>query len=370
MLSHRAKLDWRYKNTQYNNISCSNPDQLARLHDWLGAATILPPKHIYDPDSPCVFDPDIYSTFRPKCTRYNPLESPGSYVLISNGATGAKDKVAIFTKNDAIVLNADSYEEAIILFWPYATERRLTKPTKLTVYKFSDMTCLYLFRHISAHYSHTRSRHLQLNISMDSMAAILSLVSIDYWTHLTSRTIHVSKLLSVTVCFYLNHPVTHWWLAPNTVTTPRGTMNTPTYRVHPTHEYTHHTKWTHTLANDYSTLSQSVQSLYMKMSMPLPANRDILVCDGTNITLLELTTQIKTQQLPEAYVKVVHSAVLISILLISIMLNRLSHTTLVNSSLSTHSHIIVLDPQYSSMLTSSQISHLVEFIRSSSSPSL
>ena len=63
-------------------------------------------------------------------------------------------------------------------------------------------------------------------------------------------------------------------------------MNTPTYRVHPTHEYIHHTKWNRTLANDYSTLSQSVQSLYMKMSMPLPANRDILVCDGaTNNTI-------------------------------------------------------------------------------------
>ena len=56
----------------------------------------------------------------------------------------------------------------------------------------------------------TRFHYLQLNISMDSMADILSLVSIDYRTHLTSRTIHVSKLLLVTVCFYLNHPVAHW----------------------------------------------------------------------------------------------------------------------------------------------------------------
>ena len=67
----------------------------------------------------------------------------------------------------------------------------------------------------------------------------MSLVNIDFRTHLTSRTIHVSKLLSVTVCFYLNHPVTHWWLA----------LNTPTYHVHHTHEYIHHTKWNHTLAN-------------------------------------------------------------------------------------------------------------------------
>ena len=86
-----------------------------------------------------------------------------------------------------------------------------------------------------------------------------------------------------------------------------------------------------TLANDYSTLSQPVLSLSMKMSMPLPATRDILVCDGTNRTLLELTAQTKTQQLPEVYVKVVHSAVLTSDLLISTMLSQLSHTTLVNS---------------------------------------
>ena len=86
-------------------------------------------------------------------------------------------------------------------------------------------------------------------------------------------------------------------------------MNTPTYHVHHTHEYIHHTKWNHTLTNDYSTLSQSVLSLDMKMFMPLPTTRDILVCDSTNRTLLELTTQTKTQQLPEVYVKVVHSAV-------------------------------------------------------------
>ena len=121
-------------------------------------------------------------------------------------------------------------------------------------------------------------------------------------------------------------------------------MNTATYHVHHTHEYIHHTKWNHTLANNYSTLSQSVLNLYMKMSMPLPASWDILVCDGTNSTLLELTTQTRMQQLPEVYVKVVHSAVLASILLISTMLNQLSHTTLVNSSSSMPSHTTVLDP--------------------------
>ena len=74
----------------------------------------------------------------------------------------------------------------------------------------------------------------------------------------------------------------------------------PTSHVHPMHEYIHHKKQNHTLANDYSMLSQSVLSLFMKMSMPLAATRGILVCDGTNRTLLELTTQTRTQQLPEA----------------------------------------------------------------------
>ena len=47
---------------------------------WLGAATILPQRHIHDLDSTGVQDPDNFSTFRPKCTRYNPLGAPGSYV--------------------------------------------------------------------------------------------------------------------------------------------------------------------------------------------------------------------------------------------------------------------------------------------------
>ena len=47
---------------------------------WLGAATILPPRHIHDLDSTGVHDPDNYSTFRPKCTRNNPPGAPGSYV--------------------------------------------------------------------------------------------------------------------------------------------------------------------------------------------------------------------------------------------------------------------------------------------------
>ena len=174
---------------------------------WLGAAIILPPRHIHDPDATSLHDPDNFSTFRPKCIRYNPPGAPGSYVsrftshtshmkliirlrkdaspinvcsaiglhgihivcyqqaipqqrdhdnlsiqgafgdsmrpsiqgllereklpadlvpgmkcniyslselLNSNGATGAKDKVAIFTKSGADILTADSCKEAIL----------------------------------------------------------------------------------------------------------------------------------------------------------------------------------------------------------------------------------------------------------------
>ena len=127
-------------------------------------------------------------------------------------------------------------------------------------------------------------------------------------------------------------------------------MNTPTYHVLHTHEYIHHTKWNHTLANDYSTLSQSVLSLSMKMSMLLPATRNILVCDGTNRTLLELTTLTRTQQLPEVYVKVVYSAVLTSIYVNEHYVKLIvAH----NSSSSMHSHTTVLEHQDLYMLTSS-----------------
>ena len=66
------------------HIQNNSPEFMDTLYNigrlWLGAATILSPKHIFDSDSPCVSDPDKYSTFRPKCTRYNPPGAPGSYI--------------------------------------------------------------------------------------------------------------------------------------------------------------------------------------------------------------------------------------------------------------------------------------------------
>ena len=47
---------------------------------WLGAATILQPRYIHDLDATSVQGPDNFSTFRPKCIRYNPPGAPGSYV--------------------------------------------------------------------------------------------------------------------------------------------------------------------------------------------------------------------------------------------------------------------------------------------------
>ena len=85
---------------------------------------------------------------------------------------------------------------------------------------------------------------------------------------------------------------------------------------------------------------------------------------------IEITTQTRTQQLQEGYVKVVHSAVLSSILLISTMLNQLSHTTLVNSSSSMPSHTTVLESQDLYILTSSPTSHHARYIQSLPSPSL
>ena len=93
-----------------------------------------------------------------------------SGLLNPNGTTGAKDMVQSFS---TLTHAKRPFSQ------PYAMDKRLTQLTKSMVYMFSDRTCLYLLRHIYAHYSHIRSHYLQPNISMNSMAAILSLVFID-----------------------------------------------------------------------------------------------------------------------------------------------------------------------------------------------
>ena len=64
------------KNTPESKTALFN---IGRL--WLGASTILPPRHIHDLNSTGVQDPDNFSTFRPKCAGYSPPGAPGSYVL-------------------------------------------------------------------------------------------------------------------------------------------------------------------------------------------------------------------------------------------------------------------------------------------------
>ena len=60
------------------HIEKNTPEFMTALYNtgrlWLGAATILPPKHIPTPDL------DKFITFRRKCTRYNPPGAPDLYV--------------------------------------------------------------------------------------------------------------------------------------------------------------------------------------------------------------------------------------------------------------------------------------------------
>ena len=81
---------------------------------WLGAATILPPKLNYDPDSPCVPDPDNFSTFRPKCTRYNPPGAPGSYVSRFTSHTSHM-KLIIRIRRDAAPIDIAFLMRAVFL---------------------------------------------------------------------------------------------------------------------------------------------------------------------------------------------------------------------------------------------------------------
>ena len=123
-----------------------------------------------------------------------------SGLLNSNGATGAKDKVAIFIKNGAIILTADSCKEAILsairdgekthtadqVDGIYVLRQDMSVPTSVVLRTLSvlqNCSATHPFRttlrHIYVQYSPTKFHFLRLNISMDSMADILSLVYID-----------------------------------------------------------------------------------------------------------------------------------------------------------------------------------------------
>ena len=55
-----------------DHVQKNTPEFMTALFNigrlWLGAATILPRRHIYDLDDTSVQDQDKFSTFRPKCT--------------------------------------------------------------------------------------------------------------------------------------------------------------------------------------------------------------------------------------------------------------------------------------------------------------
>ena len=101
------------------HILCNSPEFMNALYNigrlWLGAATILPPKHIFDPDSPCVSDPDNSSTFRPKYIRYNPSGAPRSYVSRIISHTSHMQLIVRIRKAPADIDTAGALMCAILL---------------------------------------------------------------------------------------------------------------------------------------------------------------------------------------------------------------------------------------------------------------
>ena len=107
------------------HVQNSTPDFMTALYNigrlWLGAATILPPKHIHDPDSPCVPDPDNFIIFRPKCTRYNPPGAPGSYVSRFSSHTSHMKVILRIRKNAADIDTAFLMCAVLLDFMAYVS---------------------------------------------------------------------------------------------------------------------------------------------------------------------------------------------------------------------------------------------------------
>ena len=101
--------DHRQKNTLEFMTALFN---IGRL--WLGAATILPRRHIHDLDSTSVQDLDNFSTFRPKCTRYNLPRAPGSYVSRFTSHTSHM-KLIICIRKDASPIDTAFLMCAVLL---------------------------------------------------------------------------------------------------------------------------------------------------------------------------------------------------------------------------------------------------------------
>ena len=101
-----------------DHVQKNTPELMTALFNigrlWLGAATILPSRHIDDLDAIGVQDPDNFSTFRPKCTRYNPPGAPGSYVSRFTSHTSHM-KLIIRLRKDASPMNTAFLMCAVLL---------------------------------------------------------------------------------------------------------------------------------------------------------------------------------------------------------------------------------------------------------------
>ena len=100
------------------HVQNNTPEFMTALYNigriWLGAATILPPKYIHDPDSPCVPDPDNFSTFRPNCTRNNPPGAPASYISRFTSHTSHM-KLILRIRKDAAAIDTAFLMCAVLL---------------------------------------------------------------------------------------------------------------------------------------------------------------------------------------------------------------------------------------------------------------
>ena len=98
-----------------DHVQKNTPEFMTALFNivciWLGAATILPPRHIHDLDATSVQGPDNFSTFRPKCTRYHPPGAPGSYLHSSRFTSHMK----LIIRKDASPINTAFRMCAVLL---------------------------------------------------------------------------------------------------------------------------------------------------------------------------------------------------------------------------------------------------------------
>ena len=94
-----------------DHVQKNTPEFMTALYNigrlWLGAATILPPRHIHDLDSTGIHDPDNFSTFLPP-------GAPGSYVSRFTSHT-SQMKLIIRIRKDAVPIDTAFLMCAVLL---------------------------------------------------------------------------------------------------------------------------------------------------------------------------------------------------------------------------------------------------------------